>query len=75
MVVRSVVIRMLCNTAVILVTTERSEGVLLRLNEVKEVLFECIWYSIKPGPTGNWSRFCEANNLFISAPIELKLRM
>ena len=61
---RSVVIRMLFNTSVILVTTERSE----------EVLFECIGYSIKvvtwpgparPGPTENRSRFCEANIFFV----------
>ena len=58
--------------------TERSEG----------VLFECIWYSIKVatrrraarpgtarhGPTANRSRFCEANNSFIYALNELKLR-
>ena len=27
----------------------------------------------RPGSTGNWSRYCEANNFFISSPNELKL--
>ena len=58
----------------IIVTTERSEG----------VLFECIGYSIKvatrhgtvrPAPTRNRSSFCEANNFFIYVPIELELRI
>ena len=55
---------------------------LLRLNEVKDVSFECILYWIKVatrhgttrhGPTGIRSRFCEANTFFVSAPNELKL--
>ena len=55
--------------------------VCLRLNEMKEVSFECIGYSIKVrdparhGPTGNRSRLCEANTFFISGPNELKLRI
>ena len=54
----------------------------LRLNEVREFYLSVYGNRLRlrpgtarPGPTANRSRFCEANNFFISALNELKLRI